>query len=705
MPENNLKAYLFLLKNPSQSAMEAACRQARKLNLIVSGRHQNDAITVLANSTQAKQLKATSLFLYHSNKTISASVIKKLKEAQAGIATFWNLRFSEAYQKRIEASQNEEKVYWGTYPKQTPAFYCKHNPKKIIEGIKAIIKKKKLKTPRGPVDKILSKYEIDVKKEGRGPIVMLIRNWLKKKYHVQLTGGIYNMPYASLKYILRPDLAEVANLVVSNFEVGTPCRTLHGVISVGVIFVDSTDTNINLSLGDQNTILNDIVTGNNWVASEHPSGNLAFSYNIQRVTISVANRPNSEDGPDPDFDQYWRNPAMDQVRFNGTRFPANLAGIEAYKNAMRAADGSDDAVVYFITRYGSSNYAYSSGESHMVITQSEADWGREIRDQSYVAAHELLHQFGALDEYSFVGPEILAVAFNPLPATNTRANVQAAYNATPCNNCEDFGGCDHIPNGNCGSCESRQRRCIMVSRRFDMCQYTRGQIGWADIFVEITTANDYWAGTSDNVFLDIGERGYLLERNYSDERERGTKDAYALFDGGNITRDQIKRLLIRKEVDSSSGGWRIQQIRVFHDCEEIANETPLVWLANNNLHYLMPSYDSDPLYVNSLSLRVITGNANGAGLNGTVVLNIGSFIWLIDSEENDFQRNSSREYSLDPFINFMVADINTLTITKRSGGQWLLGGLELIVNGQIIYSNLNINRWFETNPSEFTDTF
>ena len=31
-----------------------------------------------------------------------------------------------------------------------------------------------------------------------------------------------------------------------------------------------------------------------------------------------------------------------------------------------------------------------------------------------------------------------------------------------------------------------------------MCAYTRGQIGWADIFVEVFTSGDWWSGTDDD---------------------------------------------------------------------------------------------------------------------------------------------------------------------------------------------------------------
>ena len=236
-----------------------------------------------------------------------------------------------------------------------------------------------------------------------------------------------------------------------------------------------------------------------------------------------------------------------------------------------------------------------------------------------------------------------------------------------------------------------------------MCPYTRGQIGWADIFVIIETASNYYAGTSDNAFLDIGERSFLLQRNYSSERRRRYKDAYAIYDDGRLSREEIKRLLLRKAADSSGGGWKVQSIRVFHDCEEIASDVPLQWLQDGELYYRLPSYqEEDDAFVNSLALRVITGDAYGAGLDGTVHLSIGPHSWLIDGSGNDFARNSSRTYPLDPMTNFRQSDIAALTITKSSGGQWLLGGIELIVNGDVFYTNFNIDTWLADNPSAVT---
>jgi hypothetical protein len=99
------------------------------------------------------------------------------------------------------------------------------------------------------------------------------------------------------------------------------------------------------------------------------------------------------------------------------------------------------------------------------------------------------------------------------------------------------------------------------SRR--LCGYTRGQIGWATIFVETTTADEQWAGTDDTVWFDIGDHQWELDTPNHDDRERGNREGYALWSPG-IQRADIKRVLIRKSPDGFAGGWKLKRVRVWH---------------------------------------------------------------------------------------------------------------------------------------------
>jgi len=82
---------------------------------------------------------------------------------------------------------------------------------------------------------------------------------------------------------------------------------------------------------------------------------------------------------------------------------------------------------------------------------------------------------------------------------------------TPCSSCDTLHGCDNIPNGNCGACAHPRQTCVMDANSHRLCGYTRGHIGWADLFVETTTADEQWAGTDDDVWIDIGDREFVLD--------------------------------------------------------------------------------------------------------------------------------------------------------------------------------------------------
>ena len=62
-----------------------------------------------------------------------------------------------------------------------------------------------------------------------------------------------------------------------------------------------------------------------------------------------------------------------------------------------------------------------------------------------------------------------------------------------------------------------------------LCGYTRGQIGWSDIFVELRTADEAWAGTDDDVWIDIGDHAFVLDTVDHDDRERDNIEGYPIW--------------------------------------------------------------------------------------------------------------------------------------------------------------------------------
>lgn len=243
----------------------------------------------------------------------------------------------------------------------------------------------------------------------------------------------------------------------------------------------------------------------------------------------------------------------------------------------------------------------------------------------------------------------------------------------------------------------------MDANDLHLCQYTKAHIGWCDIFVELWTSTDNYSGTNDSVVLDIGYTTFNLDTSH-DDRETGNRDGYALWAGGNLSRDSIKRILIRKSSDGFAGGWKLKQIKVYHEGEVICNQTPNVWLEDFKCWYLACTFTSN--LVNTLSLIVSTADVRWAGTDDDVTLKLAGRSWNIDSDANDFERNSTRTYELDPQTGFNVSDIHTIIIQKSpdgSAGGWKLKGLTLNVNGTVMYNNQSINKWLEDNDRTFTD--
>ena len=678
MAEKNYVEYLFLLTKPSYSALQSASQSARKNNLIVAAKFHQHAIIVLGDAPQMTRLYKTGLFQHHTPKAVPKTVWSKMKDPMRSIVLQWNHRFSKTYQAEAAAAAKVKAKPWDKIP-DASAYHSHFDPELLLKKIKEYGAEKRLRKPKESTTELLKKYKIDFKGGGFGAIIEYLQAILKSKYNALIRGFVYRLRYADIKWVLKPGWADATATTISALEAGEPCRTLHGEISIGVVFVDSTPAIGRIvSQTNKNSLQLQVQQGLTWLATQHPSGNLSFNYDFQTVEIDVPNIPNPSDTASSVADAYWRNPGIGAIDFNGLTFSPDDAGLAAYKQAMMQAHGSNDSVVYFITRYGSSWFGYSSGERFIVIAETSSNWAANPPRKTSTFVQQLLRQFGAADEYG------------------------SAEN--PCSSCEEEFGCDHIPNGNCYTCAISYRGCVMqFGYLLDICEYTKGQIGWADIFVELTTDDEYYSGTKDNVWLDIGHRTYQLSLDVRDKKRRD-RDGYAIWDGGNITRDQIKRILIRKAEDGSGGsggGWKLRGVKVFHDCEMIANDSPGVWLQNYDLHFLSNSYVPNNNLVNTLELRVITGDVYGAGTDSRVTLQLGGRNFPLESTQNDFSRDSNRTYILDPGTGLRVADITVIQVTKSIswGTAWNLGGLTLIVNGVTLYENLSINQWLDNDDS------
>ena len=77
--------------------------------------------------------------------------------------------------------------------------------------------------------------------------------------------------------------------------------------------------------------------------------------------------------------------------------------------------------------------------------------------------------------------------------------------------------------------------------------------------VRIETCDRRWAGTDDNVYLDIGRHRFSLDKRLYDDFERDDDDTYAVALGdatrNGLTIGDISRVSIEKSKDGVAGGW------------------------------------------------------------------------------------------------------------------------------------------------------
>jgi hypothetical protein len=220
---------------------------------------------------------------------------------------------------------------------------------------------------------------------------------------------------------------------------GTPTsRYMIGSIAVGIIIVSGTRSDLAFSVAEQEKIVQEVQEGLNFLANAEPRANITFTYDIRLITVS------SEPGSTSDYESAespWRNAALQQMGFQ-----ANRSGSSDYVQNLKQNKRTDWAYVGYFTKYPLKHFAYAISEK-VCMNYSNDGWGPDRINQ--VFAHESCHIFGAADEYG---------------------------------SCTCGGNHGHlgVPNNNCINCAGSHVPCLMEGNVLQLCQWSRGQIGWDD---------------------------------------------------------------------------------------------------------------------------------------------------------------------------------------------------------------------------------
>jgi len=664
--ERGRKRYLFLLGRPTDEAARQARSYLQELGVRVTSQHGAAALVGLATSDQVETAAESGLFATITAGALSAERLKKFEGEQLAALRLWNTRQSAEFIK-LSKDRTEEGKSWGDKEKDAEPPYTRLDPRDFKHELLQFLKVEE--------EELLEKYREEKPSKLDGDTFVEYERELAERY------GDPTLAYelARLAYHLGPEwyrvVAELPRDFIANFanffrEV--KCWKLEGEISVGVVFVESSrEGGPKFSDSTRDTLTAEITDGLDWLADEAPTAaNLTWIYDWQYVSIDVANGTNTS------TEGYWRNPAMAEVNYHGNTYAAAESGVIEYCEDMQTRNLSAHAIAIFVTPYGTNWHAYASPPGtkvRQVTLANRNNWGGwGIGTIDRITAHEVCHLFSAADEYIGQG--------------------------TPCSSCNTRHGFYNVRNGNCGKCARPRQACVMDGNTKRLCPWTQAHIGWADLFVELTTADVAFAGTDDDVWLDIGDRTFVLDTPNHDDREQNNIDGYALNYTG-VTRDDVKRVGIRKSPDGFLGNWKLACVRVWVRGELICDAWKInQWLEGESRWWVSRTCGSSTDIVNRLRVRVTTAaDEPWTGTDDDVTLYMGGKSWNLDNPgRNDFESGNTDIFDLDPGPGLYCSALRAIHIHKSPdgvAGGWKLKGLSISVNGKRLYNNQSINKW------------
>lgn len=438
------KRLLVFLKKVLSETVQNIITQLKEADITILSQYEDMAIEVEADSNQQKQIKALKNVESVHDKPIAEKKSKSLTDEKSEIIRAWNMSLKPATKSRSKAFASTEGVSWGDPRFDAPKPYTKIPE----EAIREALKKKKISIKEVPATRSLKKI---TQKEFR-TVERELQDKLKdetKVYHFSrlvannpdLKETILDLSTKTLDTLFKELTAKLQRGPEES------CWKMNGSMSVGVVFVESSKTGgPKFTATERTTLRTEIQTGLNWLASQHPAGNLNWVFNYQYTSINVNNGTNSSS------EDYWRNPAMAKVSYNGNTYAANWNSVAQYREHMRTKNNSAHAIVIFVTPFATEWHAYASGSRLTLANRNNwGGWGINVIDT--ITAHEVCHLYGAADEYTGSG--------------------------TPCTSCTTKHGCDQVANGNCKACAgSAAVPCVMDQNALTLCSFTRGQIGW-----------------------------------------------------------------------------------------------------------------------------------------------------------------------------------------------------------------------------------
>jgi hypothetical protein len=221
---------------------------------------------------------------------------------------------------------------------------------------------------------------------------------------------------------------------------------LVGRIAVGLVFVDSTVTQYQITDTEKSKIITETSEGLNMLTNFEPRANIQWFYDFKRpkVNLQSGSFPGSNQNG---WEDTWRNAAMGAMGYS-----ADINGMNKYINDIKTNNNAQWAYAIFVTKYPKVWFGYYWG-NHIVMDFAVDGWG--IDRFNLVVAHETGHVFGCADEYGSSGCI-----------------------------CTSVHGRYQVKNGNCENCAPNAIPCLMRANSQAVCDYTRGQLGWNELSIQ-----------------------------------------------------------------------------------------------------------------------------------------------------------------------------------------------------------------------------
>ncbi len=664
------RPYLLFVNRPGPETRRAAARHLRERGIKVLSIDGDAAMVALLAARDVEPLSASPLFLGVHGGAFGEETSAQLAPEHRSAAALWTYRHSPDY-RRLREDQTDEGKSWGDPGKLPPGPAAAMDPERFKDLLLAQLKTDERKVRR--------KFKGKQRRRLTGAAFAKLEKDLSKRVGTAVAHFVANIVYY-LDPMYTPVVEGTPGQVLKGLCASSACRKMEGEVSVGVVFVQSTRAGLTFSSSEHNQLRAEIADGLEWLAEAAPAAaRLTWVFDWQQVADVPV-----DDGPSGTSADYFRDPAMGLVNFQGRTYAASSDGRDQYLQDLQVANGSNSSAVMFVTTLNVKNFAFTNGQQ--IVISRIGNYGRwRVSGVDSIVSHEMSHVFGAHDEYD-------------------------EKTGTPCSDCDPVGCCSEIPNGNCHRCAHPKHRCIMAANRTDLCAYTQGHIGWADLFVEVATANDLGSGTDDDVWLDIGARTFTLNTTNFNDRERGYVEGYALNYTG-VERNEIKRVGIRKSRDGLFGPWHLHRVRLWHRGELVCDADNIdQWLSGSaaDRWWFAQSCITDPSLVNRLRVKVTTADEAFAGTDDSVTIEMGGQSWDLDNFwRNDFERGHTDTFDLDPGTGLFRSMLGSVRIHKSFDGPfggWKLAGLEVIVNGSSIFSDQHIDKWLGRNDRDWFGT-